>query len=500
VAILTFRAAGRDRVAPVLATLATAAAVWVLEVKAAHVGMQLAGGLVAAALLRWVSLHVRAGLVVILLFVPVQQPVLAYLYAHGLPLVLAKDLGYLKELVVAGVVVAAVQAHPKASWRLQLVDRLVLVYIALVVLFFLVPVLVPSALGGQPLATRAFTLRLDCLFLVLFFAARRLAWSARDLQVLAVAAVGAGALMVVAVLWEKYANDGFVHFSVQTLGLPAFQRDAFGLMPADAFSASRRTTGELRVGGWLYDPLSLGFFLVLPLAITFRGQAERRAQLTWALTGLLAVSLVFTVTRSSILAGVLAIALVLVHTKRLQVRGRTQLLVVTSSLVDRLSSALNGTDASAQGHSRGSSKALTFVLRHPGGYGLGTQPAVEGLGGTDLTSGISAENAYLQIGVELGVVPMLLFVFLVLANQAELRRASVRHPSETAITGVWAAGWGLALNGLFLDVWLSFPVSLSFWVLAGVAGVAGQDNGRSDQRLGAASTTREPVLVNDVVV
>jgi hypothetical protein len=34
---------------------------------------------------------------------------------------------------------------------------------------------------------------------------------------------------------------------------------------------------------------------------------------------------------------------------------------------------------------------------------------------------------------------------------------------------MWLAGWGLFITGMFLHVWTSFPVALTFWGIAGAA-------------------------------
>ena len=227
------------------------ALIWLLEVRAPTRGTQLVGVILAVLALMWVATHVRAALICLLVYVPLQQPLLAYLYAQGVPGAVVRNLGFVKEIVVLGAVLAALRAARDRPWKLQAVDQLVLLYVTLLGLFTTVPLAIPGALGGQPLAVLALSFRTDCLFLILFFACRRLPWSTRDVRVLAVAWIVPAVSMSIPVLWERYAVEDFLRFTFETLQLPTYIQEVLnGTFPA-SFRAARLGGGqEIRAGGW----------------------------------------------------------------------------------------------------------------------------------------------------------------------------------------------------------------------------------------------------------
>jgi hypothetical protein len=464
-----------------LATAALVAAVQVEEPRL--VPLALAAPLALGALV-WLALRPRIALVSMLVYVPLQRPLLAYLYASGVPAPAVRYLGFYKELVVGSLILAALQAHRRSPRPWRRADALAATFVALAAVLVVVPAVLPGVLGNQPLFVLVAAFRLNCLFLIAFLACRRLSWTAEDLQALSKAAVVTALAMAAAVLWQAQDSVGFENFTVRTLQLPAYLRDVSGVTDTTTLSSVHNvvtSSGDIRAGGWLYDPLSLGFFMVLPVALAFRNLARRRSTpVAWVVAGLVGVTLVLTLTRSSVVAAVLSVLLLLLAAGRYRLGGRTKLLVATllavlvvapfvgqSSLLARIDSAVQGKDVSAAEHASSSTRALEQLVAHPAGRGLGSNPVTATLEGT--RSGITSENAYLQIGNELGVVPMLVFVLLVLVTQADLLIAARRRDDLSIEAVVWAAGWGLAFNGLFLHVWLSIPVALTFWSLAGAA-------------------------------
>ncbi len=485
-----------------VAGLVAACLVAGIQVKAVRLVPVVLGGLLAVFAVRWLSLHARTALVSLFVFVPLQQPVLAYAYSRGVPGTVVRYLGFYKELVVLAVVVAAVRAGRSQPRPLRRADVLALVFIAMTLAFVVIQLVFPGALGNQSLSVLLGAFRLNCLFLILFVACRRLRWTTRDLEVLGWTVLVPALAMVGPVLWERYATDSFSRFTLQTLHLRTYLHEVIGLDLKNAFGtvlSPLNGTGAIRPGGWLYNPLELGFFLVLPLTLAFRNQVRSRTGVAgWLVTGLLGSALLLTLTRSSVLAAGVALALLLFAAGHYQLAGRVKLLLLTlvgclvlgpfvaqSTFVQRVASSVKGTDSSTAAHSSSSSSALELMLSHPAGQGLGSNP-VTAL--REQTHGITSENAYLQIGNELGVIPLLVFLVLVGATQAELRRAARRHREIGVRTVVWAAGWGLAVNGLFLHVWLSLPVALTFWAMAGAASAA-------DDEHAVAPDPREEALV-----
>src|SRR5690606_22348286 len=76
-----------------------------------------------------------------------------------------------------------------------------------------------------------------------------------------------------------------------------------------------------------------------------------------------------------------------------------------TGFTDRTISAIRGDDPSAIGHGERSSEAVRVVAREPLGQGLGA-PGVA----TPRGDQVPAENAYLTVATEVGIVGGLLFV------------------------------------------------------------------------------------------
>ena len=425
----------------------------------------------------------RSALALMIGFLPVQTSVLAFLYGVGLPLVAVRNLGFLKELVVAGLVIAAVQEMVRRPKPLTRTDVLALGFLGMGLLYLLVPAVLPGPFGSQDTAARLAAFRLNFLFIVTFLACRRLPWTKDDLATLGKVVLVPGLLMAVAALWEASASASFGRFVLDTLHTARYQADVQGIAhPISRVGIlSDASSGlHLRVGGWFLDPLELGFFMILPVSIALRRQGGERANLLgWGLFGVLVTTLVLTLTRSSILGGVVASLLVITAAVRfraprrvkfvaLAIAGSLLLLPVigATGLTDRVAGVINGRDESTRLHQVRTSNAVSQLLDVPFGSGLGTNPVTLGQTGGAATA--PSENAYLQVGNELGVISFALFVFLVLSLQTDLLRVARSEEHPGLATAVWAAGWGLAVNAMFLHVWLSLPVALTFWGLAGV--------------------------------
>jgi hypothetical protein len=442
----------------------------------------LIAAVIAVALVRVVAARPGPALAFMIVYLPLQQALLAYAYARGMPVGLVRQLGFVKELG-AGAVLAALLEAKRRPRPLHRVDVLALAFLGVAILYLVAPAVIPGPFGSQKTSVRLAAFQLNVGFLVLFLACRRLNWTRRDLQLLALAAVVPAVVLAGTALWEQYGNESFVRFINSTLQFPSYRYFVLHQLDAQRFESVRSPLGSghtLRVGGWL-GPLQVGFLLVLPLALCLRRQLRQRNNaVSWVILGAIALTLVMTLTRSSLLGSLVASALILGSAAHYRLPGLSRLLLLglagvlvlapvagSTDVIARIGGAVNGTDTSTQIHSRSTSKAFDDLASAPIGLGLGYNPVSASLAG--LQAGAPAENAYLQIGKELGVLAMGLFVALVFALQRDLRRGSRDDDESGVVTAIWAAGWGLAVNALFLHVWLSLSVSLTFWALAGIA-------------------------------
>lgn len=421
-------------------------------------------------------------LLLMLAYVPLQQLLLALLLAAGAPLAIVKGLGLVKELVVASLVVAAVQHGGRR--RVDVVDVLGLVYVGLVTLYLLAPFALPGVFIDLPFSVRDIAWRADALMVVAFLAARRVPLPPRFLRTAGVVVTGVALLAGACALVEFLSPGTWSSFLIKTAHIRIYR--------ALVFHDFRRPTDELthilvggrdvvRIGSIALSPLALSWYLLVPLAFCLErvsGRAGRGIHLATA--GAVGLTLVATLTRSSLL-GALVLTAITLHmgVKRLR-PGRVQLgialalgavliapLAGSSTIADRASSTFSG-DTSAAGHKSSSLAAVRDIAAKPLGRGLGTSPSVGQR--FDVGARVTSENAYLQVGAELGVGTMVVFVLLVLALLRALRRRAALDPGGgTGASVLLAAGSGLALAGMFLHVWLDLPTALTFWSLAGAA-------------------------------
>jgi O-antigen ligase len=241
----------------------------------------------------------------------------------------------------------------------------------------------------------------------------------------------------------------------------------------------------IRVGSVLLSPLTLGFNLYLAWALSLRLLSGRRPQF-WSLVagGLAGTAILVTLTRSAVLGGlVVALFSVLLASSR-HSRGRVRVgflllavaalfapLAGSTTLGQRTSEAAQGSDVSAQAHVTAFRAGVDAIVQHPLGRGLGTQPGIGSRFGVNGT--VTAEDYYLGLGDEVGVVSGVLFIAVVVLLLVELRRRARASGAVGSFAGaVWAAGMGLAVGALFLHIWLDVALSLSFW---GVAALASHD-------------------------
>lgn len=441
--------------------------------------LQLLVGLLVVGLL---SRRPDRALLLVITYVPLQQLALALLLSAGGPAGLVRALGLVKEAVVAALVVAAVQHGSRR--RIDRLDVLGLVFLGLVTLYLLVPVVLPGLLADVPFSVRGLAWRANALFVVAFLAARRVRLPPGFLRTAGVAVTVVGVIAGAVAMVEFFFPDLWSRFLIDVAHLRLYRAVVFGDVRPPTDELSHILVGGrdvIRVGSIALSPLVLGFLLLVPLAFCLERVTGARARAAHVATALLVGgAVVTTLTRSAILGVVVVLAVTLRMGAARQRPGRVALavglalavvllapLAGSSTVAERAASTFSG-DESAQGHRESSLAAAEEVLRDPLGRGLGTAPGVGQR--FDVRSRVTSENAYLQVGAELGLAAMVVFVLLLGGILLALRRRALGNaPDAWAASVLLAAGSGLALGGMFLHVWLDLGTALTFWSLAGAA-------------------------------
>lgn len=433
----------------------------------------------------WVVRHPGRAVMALVLVMPFQVVLLAAVYSAGAPAALVRAAGSWNELVLVVLFGVAATNVLRERRALETLDRLALAYVGLATVYLVLPPLLRPLVGNLlPLASAstdvlAASFRTNVGFVVLFLSTRHLdlpqATRERILRVVLVVGAIIGALAVA----EWLDTTTWQQFFRQTIGVDRFAQEILGTR--SNLVGNSRVTGvaeeRRRMGSVLFQALTLGFFLLPAMAAsmqTWLRRSHSRAVVGLVLT---AGGILLTFTRSAVL-GAAALLLATIPSLPSRRSTRRQRAAIGSmaamaaglwaaaslGLIERFSSGIQGTDPSSEGHIRRSLRGLRIVLEHPLGLGLGSGPTARGQDAT-----IISENAYLQIGLEMGAVTMVVFIVLLFMIVAAAFRLAREANGRLLAGTVATAGLGLIVGGFFLHVWTNLPGSWTFFGLAGLA-------------------------------
>ena len=395
--------------------------------------------------------------------------------------------------VVLGVALARVSRDAIVARRLPFspgaVDLLALGFGAVVVAYALVP---QGVLDGEAGAEAVLLgARHSLLPVGAYLLGRSLELTRRDLGRLAWTVLGTAAAVAAVGLVELYTIDVE---RWRAWDVPRYFHDELGFdyhgpggMPENfAFNSDEGLFRRL-ISTFLSPLASAFLFAVALLLAAAGGPLRRRPLLAGSLAALAASGLLFTLSRSALLALAGALVVLALATRRIWPAAAAAA-VVGVGIVFALSASgfaptthffpdeleyqrqlarergdvapgetiVDPGESSLDSHLDSLRDGIRTVAEHPHGYGLGNAGATARREGVDLKAG---ESNYTELGVETGVLGLALFVAWNLALLFELLRRARRE-------GDWAAAWlGAALAcvlalGLQTDAygvpWLAF--------------------------------------------
>jgi len=243
-----------------------------------------------------------------------------------------------------------------------------------------------------------------------------------------------------------------------------------------------------RVMSTLRDPNSLGAYLLVPIALlaytVLQAKKQTRRQRIWlgALLALHVTALYMTFSRSAWLGAVVTVSLAIwwrISTQFVRVMRKWWLVGVVVLMVlfgglysQRHNAQLDGiishsTTAQVGPHDSNDlhlmyiRKGLNGIWHNPLGHGPGTA-GLASIQNPD--GGLLTENYYVQIGYEVGVLGLGLFVGLLAWIYVRVWR---RHDQWTIV--LLSSFWAYALINMLLHMWSNEAVAAQWWLLAGVA-------------------------------
>lgn len=462
-------------------------------------------GLLALGLLVLAMRRPDRSLLALVVLLPFQGLILAKVWALGAPATLVSHLGAWKETLALGVIIAGARSFIASGRRADALDRIALAFVALVGVYAL---LGEHIVPGAPSASNVRLLGFRELggFVLLLLGARHAPLGPRFAERAGRVLLAVATVVSAVAVFEAISPDSWNRFVVQTIRYPAYQE---AVLHAPADLANVITYGSIggakfvRVGSVFTNELTLAWFLVLPFALALERVIRRSSRLALPIMLLIGAVLLLTQTRSAILAAVIVAFLALGRAEGRTRHWRTQaaLLLAAVALVavpaafatgfaTRVAATGSQRDNSSAGHISAIYTGVDTVVAHPLGLGLGTAAGTgQRLSRQKL---VIPENNYLDIGVQLGLLGMALFVALTVALVRWLRRAALQHP-DPLVTATWGAGAGLAVAALFLQPWLDFSVTWSFWGIAGATlGLGFQRSTVASQRAATAGRAMVP--------
>jgi len=427
------------------------------------------------------------GMLALIALLPFHSFFLSWIYAVGAPESIVRPLGAWKEAVTIGVIVAGFRGLRSMGRRLDRLDLVGLAYVAIVAFYALVPRLF-AASAPTGASERFLAFRASAFFVLLLLAARHAVLPESFMRRALRLVMAVGIVVAVIAVFEFFFPATWNDFVVNKVKYTAYEIQVLDVKPFNALDI--RYYGQIggqqivRVGSSFLSPLVLGFYLLIPFAAAIDRVARKGLHGAAASCAFLTGTALLLAQTRAALIGAVIIGLVAIRPavgRTTQRRLQFGLLLAAAALVAlpvaaatglgaRATTAASGDEASAVDHVQSFWNGIQTIADHPIGQGLATSAGAGQRFQTQST--VIAENNYLQVGIELGVGAMVLFVALTVALLRRLR-AAVEWTADLGGGAVRAMGLALAIGALFLQPWGDLPTAWTFWSLAGaVLGIA----------------------------
>ncbi|MDQ2648017.1 MAG: hypothetical protein M3Z03_00520 [Actinomycetota bacterium] len=420
-------------------------------------------------------------LIVLTVYLPVQTYFVAFLHRLGFPLAAVRGAGWLKEGILVGIAVAAIHHFRQSNRKFDGLDRLALVWLAGVTIYLFIPSIVSAPDAPLGLNPRIQGFRTNAFYVILFLAARHAPLPADMRRRFAKAFGGVMAFVAALGVYQFIDPQGWIRFTTQIVQVPRYKAEVQFLTPAQLVQDfGWLSLQPVRVGSVLISPTEFVDLLLIALAIAVERLTRGANRLVLVVgTATIAFAMVASRTRINLVAAVLVLVLLLRPSPGRVAAARVRLallfflgilLVAPFQIGTRITGGEGGAESSTA-HVGEFTTGLRHLLEEPRGFGLGTAPSVGARFGFEQT--FISDNVYLQVGNELGIVMMGLWIALMFTVLRYLHAAHRAPPFDPLAAALWAAGLGLAVVGMLHQVWLSIPVAWLFFLGCGIALHAG---------------------------
>lgn len=359
------------------------------------------------------------------------------------------------------VVALAVTAIARGIHRIDLLDLIALLLVAVILGYLVAPL-------GPPAEVRLVAARQDGFLVLVFLTVRRLPLAESGRRLVGVALLVEGAVTTLTGLWNVFDPAGWAQFLTSS-GVLAYQgQQVGGSAQVELVYSDVGGRLLLHASGLFFSSLSFGFFMLVPFGI-----AASRAGFPWARLlrppGLVvsAAGTMLSLTRSAIFAmlGMAAASVLLANRRVVALTSGVFVALVLVPLAsaiglsDRLGTTLAPTDPSSAIHLNILGGDAVALLSNPLGHGLGTAAST---GERFAVPGaVIQESWYFQIGYEMGIVAFILVVLLVLGSLIRLARGALAGDgwSQAGFLVLGATG----TTAIFLHTYDAIGVAWPVW-------------------------------------
>jgi hypothetical protein len=392
----------------------------------------------------------------------------------------------------------------RLPFRFGVADGLALAFAVVCLVYAVVP---QSALGG--LAGRkavVLALRHDLIPVAAYFLGRSLRLGRADLRRLAWTLLGTAGLVATFGLLDVYLipigwwrTNGVVDYFHKHLGYDYHGTGenprVAGLPENFVFNVGGDKPFLRRLVSTFLSPLASSYLFVVAL-VGAAAVMRRRRTVAIVLLAVAAAGLLWTFSRSALLAVAVGLVVLAAVQRRPRLVAAAAVVVVVAvgwaHLFPRIAptgnwtkadlvyqhavaaahpgasnSATSASESSLSEHWRSLKDGIRTVIHHPQGFGLGNVGQTASRTGTPLKAG---ESNYTELGAEVGVLGAALFVAWCVALLVGLIRAGRSDPWAAALAGAFTAMLALAIQtDVIGDPWIAYCV----WLLGGALVIGG---------------------------
>ncbi len=363
----------------------------------------------------------RAGVLIFLVFgLSIYTTAMSVAFMLGLKDVIP-FLQPFKEILIITVFIlnlVALKHRPKFHF----IDYIIFAYLLYTIIYAVLPI------GDQSFVGRLMALKSSSFYIVVYFTGRFLdpktVYINKYFNYIILLTIAAGAVLVIEVAAQSplQFHSGYFDYSYYFYNLDA--NGEYGLL-----TTFNSDSGLIRFGSFFTNPLEHAAATLLALAVIvgLYTRDDNRFNINGA--GMLALgatllSILFALSRASLVSYFIMIYVYALITKRKIIVntvhvafGLAAIYILylflqfeknSTGVISVIMNTINFSDPSSLGHLAQWAEGIAAIIQHPFGLGLGSSGRV----GATLNENTGGENQFIIIGVQVGVVALLLYLFI----------------------------------------------------------------------------------------